>query len=70
MLGRSSVVVVLLVAAVAAHAGAAGAAGAPVAPSAAETLGNQHANLRAAITSANAHSLRAAWLVRTPGPVS
>jgi polyvinyl alcohol dehydrogenase (cytochrome) len=59
--------VALLAVALAAHSAVAGAA---TAPTAAETLGNQHANLTAGITSANVHSLRAAWFVRTAGPVS
>ena len=57
----------LLAALVAIHAGVARAASAP---SATETFGNQHADLKAAITRANVHSLRAAWFVRTAGPVS
>jgi len=64
---QGAAVVALLAAAFVAHAGVAQAA---TAPTAAETLGNQHANLKGAVTSANVHALRAAWFVRTAGPVS
>jgi polyvinyl alcohol dehydrogenase (cytochrome) len=62
---RVAAVITLSVVVLAAQVGLASAA-----PATGETLGNQHADLSASITATNAHSLRAAWFVRTAGPVS
>jgi polyvinyl alcohol dehydrogenase (cytochrome) len=64
---QGAVVAASAVAVLAMHATVAAAA---TPPSAAETLGNRHANASAAITATNVRSLRAAWFLHTLGPVS